>query len=132
MTREVELANLLAEIGLERGIAVEQLADDLARLTLPGFIDAQAFNAALFGALEAQLRAQYDQAIADLRLRFSAEPVAASPIQPLKPISNTRSPRPKPASTHPPSLETPTLPEIPVAKPDLPDDATIHWDPRQR
>jgi len=51
MTREEELANLLSGTGLERGVAIEQLADDLARLNLPDFIDVAAFRAALLNAL---------------------------------------------------------------------------------
>jgi hypothetical protein len=112
MTREEELANLLEEIGLERGVAIEQLVEDLARLLLPNFIDAQAFRAALLDALEGQLRAQLEVTIAELRQRFG---VAA--------YSMNTPPLP------PRSLIAPTEPTAQPPAPELPDDATIHWEP---
>jgi hypothetical protein len=130
MTREEELASLLSEIGLERGVAIEQLAGDLARLNLPGFLDARAFRAALLDALEYQLRSQLESTIAELRGHFGAMNLGASPA------SHNPQPRIEPPRSQPvaPPRESPTSPAEPAAQvtePELPDDATIHWEPGQ-
>jgi len=137
MTREEELASLLSEIGLERGVAIEQLVDDLARLRLPSFIDDRAFRAALLNALEYQLRAQLETTISDLRRRFGAGPgvISALPTKQGE-ISLPPNPRLEPTRAQPVSLpqgptNRPIEPPAQTAEPDLPDDATIHWEPEQ-
>ena len=131
MTREEQLANMLSEIGLERGVAIGQLADDLVRLSLPSFIDAQAFRAALLNALEYQLRAQVETTIAELRRRFgAASPETNRPPSP-KSASASRlsTSRPEPLPSQP--VAAPAEPAGRVTEPDLPDDATIHWESGQ-
>lgn len=124
MTREEELATLIAQIGLERGVDAEQVADEMGRMALPRFIDAQGFRAALVTVLERQLRAQVERQIDAIRQRMGAAPAPATPDVP--PILDRR-PAVGPAPPAPQPAEAPTHP---LAS-DLPDDATIYWTPDQ-
>lgn len=132
MSREEELAGLLAQIGLERGVGVERLADELARVTLPGFIDGQEFRQSLVAALERQLRAQVEEQIGAIRLRIGG---ATSPVVDSTPPREESPRTPDTSSWEPPEAETsepePVVPltSAPAPPPDMPDDATVYWAP---
>jgi hypothetical protein len=132
MTREQELSNLLSAIGLERGVSVEQLADELARMTLPSYVDGQLFQASVLAALEHQLRAQTEAQIDALRRRLSG----AAASHPHPPQAPATAPSPTTAShdgqrdqQYPRPAAAPVETAPPPVEPQLPDDATIYWAP---
>ena len=72
--RETELANLLIRMAADRGIEVEQAAEELALIALPSFVDSRAFRSAVIQALETHLRAQVEERVQSIRRRFDMEP----------------------------------------------------------
>ncbi len=65
--RESELANLLVQMGLDRGMTIEQVAAELAALGMPSFVDAGAFRSHVLQAAETQMRSQVEAQINRLR-----------------------------------------------------------------
>lgn len=64
---ERELAGIIVRMGLARGLDADRLVDELARMSLPGFLDAQAFRASLVDTIEEQWRAELDARVRRLR-----------------------------------------------------------------
>ncbi len=71
--REQELASLMIQAGLERGIDVEQVVEELLTLPLPSFVDSQLFRSSLLTAVEAHLQAQLADRMRRLRKQFGLE-----------------------------------------------------------
>lgn len=125
--RERELANLIVQIGLDQGVSVEQIAQEVAAMRLPSFIDGQAWRDAIVEAVEAQLRARVEEQIAELRRRMGLpQPVQGRVQMP------SMEPSPAAAETVMPNSEPVAVPPAaPVARdPDLPSDATMFWSKR--
>lgn len=77
MMRERELSNLMIQAGLERGMDVEQVVDELLALPVPSFVDPQLFRGSLLAAVEAHLLAQVADRMRRLRQQVGLEPRAA-------------------------------------------------------
>ena len=138
MNREEELASLLSEIGLERGVGIEQLAGELARLSLPTFIDTQVFRSAVLNAVEYQLHAQLEATMDDLRRRFGertstnvAPPSPRPAVMPRPSRLQSDPSRPQPIVSSQELVSRPTELATPPAEPELPSDATVLWMPGQ-
>lgn len=82
--REQDLAAVLFAQGVQSGLSMERVIDELGAMTWPSFVDAHAFREALAGAAETQLRQQLEQQLAMIRRKidvprpFSAPPVSAA------------------------------------------------------
>ena len=135
--RERELADLFIAIGVENGVQIERVTEELGTLALPSFVDARAFRAALLTAAETQLRAQLDDRIRRMRRQLGAEGAAAAAAQapmPAPPAARLNMPNPEPD----PPLSSETIVEpIPmdgsqtmVGAEDMPGDATMVWQTR--
>lgn len=72
--RERELSNLMIQAGLERGVDVEQVVEELLALPVPSFVDAEVYRGSLLTAVEAHLMAQVADRMQRLRQRFDLEP----------------------------------------------------------
>jgi hypothetical protein len=140
-----QLAELLVQIGLDRGTDVDTIAQELSTLKLPQFVDAEAFRASLLTAIETQLRRQTDERIRKLREQL-AVPSSSQPVMPAPPA-----PPAPPASEPQGRVNLPTdasgaaqtpAPAPPLASPVLdqfqtivepagmPKDATMIWKSR--
>ena len=133
--RERELADLFIAIGVENGVQIERVTEELGTLALPSFVDARAFRAALLTAAETQLRAQLDDRIRRMRRQLGAEGAAAAPA-PMAAPPAARLNMPNPEPDLPLSSETIVEP-IPmdgsqtiVGAEDMPGDATMVWQTR--
>jgi hypothetical protein len=130
--RERELATLLIEIGLQSGVSIDRVVDELGSMSTPSFVSQQTFRGALADAAEAHLRRQFEDQLSRLRQKiganrpvvgrvqvaaepdvqpFANEPFANEPIAPLKAAEP-----PPPAPAAPPAVEE-----------ELPADATLVW-----
>lgn len=75
---ERQLADLFIHIGVDRGVNVDQIATDLAEVSLPSFVDEAAFKASLLDAIETQLRRQTDERIQQLRQQLTSQVAPAA------------------------------------------------------
>jgi hypothetical protein len=82
---EQQLAAMLVTIGLERGADIDQIADEIGRLTMPAFVDISALRAAALPVLEERLRAEAEYQIAIMRHRLAGDGVAPAPTPPVAP-----------------------------------------------
>ncbi len=126
--REKDLANIIVQIGIDRGVDLDHIVDELGATTLPSFIDKSAYNAALIEAIEARLRQQVEERIQGLRRQLGLS--ASAPAGRLNEAS------PKPAWV-PPVAEpatSDTLHSFPsdeeTLDEDLQSDATMIWTTR--
>lgn len=134
-----QLAELLVQIGLDRGTDVDTIAQELSTLKLPQFVDAEAFRASLLTAIETQLRRQTDERIRKLREQL-AVPSSSQPVMPAPPASEPQgrvnlptdasgaAQTPAPA----PPLASPVLDQFQtiVEPAGMPKDATMIWKSR--
>ena len=81
--REQDLAAVLFAQGIQSGLSMERVIDELGAMNWPSFVNAHAFREALAGAAETQLRQQLEQQLAMIRRKidvprpFSAPPAGA-------------------------------------------------------
>jgi hypothetical protein len=75
--REQELAAHLFEWGVQSGLSMDRVIDELGAINWPSFIDATTFRASLGGAAEAQLRRQMEEQLAMIRRKIGGETSAA-------------------------------------------------------
>lgn len=134
--RERELADLFIAIGVENGVQIERVTEELGVLALPSFVDARAFRAALLTAAETQLRAQLDDRIRRMRRQLGAEGAAAAAAAPVAAPPAARLNMPNPEPDPPLSSETIVEPmpmdgsQTIVGAEDMPGDATMVWQTR--
>lgn len=77
--REAQLVGLLIQMGVDRGLDIEQAADQISGATLPVFVDDRALREAIIGEVESHLRSQMEQRLQLMRRRFEVgEPAGAS------------------------------------------------------
>lgn len=131
-----QLAELLVQIGLERNADVDTVARELSDLKLPDFVDAAAFRASLFSAIEVQLRRQTDERIRKLRDQLSvpagqeaAPPVPPSP-EPQGRVTIPPAPAPAPAPVEQPAAPVADQFQTIVEPAGMPKDATMIWKSR--
>lgn len=136
--RERELADLFIAIGVENGVQIERVTEELGTLMLPSFVDARAFRAALIDTAEAQLRAQLDDRIRRMRRQLgvdgAASAASASATSGGTPVVARLNMQPEPE----PSMGSETIVEqIPndgaqamIGADELPGDATMVWQTR--
>ncbi len=125
--RERQLANLLIQMGMERGMDIEQVVQEMAGAVLPAFVDARAFRAALVEVAEGQLRSQMEERLSRLRQQLAPPAPVQGRVQlgPAAPSyrsapaerEHEREPEPAPASA---------TDEVRPG-PELPSDATMIW-----
>jgi len=72
MNHEAELAQLLIQMGADRGIDVETILAELSWTQFPSFVDAEAVRASLVDAVESWWRADLESRIDQLRNQFVA------------------------------------------------------------
>ena len=146
---ERQLADLLVSIGLDRNVDIERIANELAGVTLPAYVDKAVFQGALLEAVEAQLYRQTDERIRLLRQQISAgpgmqgrvvpdesppaadqpdhdtlqEPAAATHEEPAPPP-----PPPTPVDQAPYEERDTTM----VESEEIPEDATMIWKSRDK
>lgn len=137
--RERELADLFIAIGVENGVQIERVTEELGTLALPSFVDARVFRAALIDTAEVQLRAQLDDRIRRMRRQLGVEGAAAAagatsassggtPI-----VARLNMPAPDP---EPPMGSETIVEQIPdgaqnmLGADELPGDATMVWQTR--
>ena len=78
--REQDMAAVLFAQGVQSGLNMEQVIDELGVINWPSFVDASAFRAALAEAAETQLRRQLDEQLAMIRRKIDgARPGATAP-----------------------------------------------------
>lgn len=119
MTHERDLCNLLIQMGLDRGVDVGHVTEELATLALPSFADTAAFRNVLVEAAETQLRLQMDERIRKLRQQLG---VAALP--------STQGEADLSATSSPPLTRVPAMTdqdEPTAVDENLPEDATVMW-----
>lgn len=71
--REQELASLMIQAGLEQGVDVDRVVEELLTLPLPSFVDSQVFRGSLLTAMESHLQAQVADRMRRLRKQFGLE-----------------------------------------------------------
>jgi hypothetical protein len=80
--RESELANLLIQMGVDRGLDVERAADELASTSLPSFVDVRTFRASLLESVESEMRKQMEQRLQAMRQKFGTSSSYTPPAAP--------------------------------------------------
>jgi hypothetical protein len=145
--RESELAELLIRMASDRGVEIDAAAEELASFTLPSFVDARSFRAAVIQALERHLRAEVEERLQSIRRRFDADPQKQPIVPPRQtPQANIAPPskplisaEPAPRYVEQADLPDSTMAEIApqaepadnsVAEDELPTDATMVWTTR--
>jgi hypothetical protein len=135
--RERELADLFIAIGVDAGVQIERVTEELGTLVLPSFVDARAFRAALIDTAEAQLRAQLDDRIRRMRRQMGVEGAAAasasasSGATPIVARLNMPAPEPEPAMGSETIVEQiPDGAQNMLGPDELPSDATMVWQTR--
>jgi len=129
--RERELATLYIEIGLQSGVSIDRVVDELGTLAMPSFVNQQTFRSAIADAAEAHLRRQFEDQLARLRQKMGANrpvvgrvQVAPEPdVQPFTGAPIASMPAPSPIAEVPPAV----INEPPPAEDELPSDATLVW-----
>ena len=123
MMRERELSNLMIQAGLERGLDVEKVVDELLALPVPSFVDPQAFRGSLLAAVEAYLLAQVAERMRRLRQQFEMEPRARESARVEGPLESA-----------PTTVDNNAITEAKIQMPgrspkveELPSDATMIW-----
>ena len=130
---EQQLAELLVSIGLERNVEIDDIAGQLASLSLPTYIDQSTFKNSLLEAVESQLYRQTDERIRMLRQQFDSPGVAGRVQQ--EPSETADDPTPTPAPVTQPGIayedHSETVVETEDIPDDIPDDATMVWGTRK-
>lgn len=123
MMRERELSNLMIQAGLERGLDVEKVVEELLALPVPSFVDPQAFRGSLLAAVEAYLLAQVAERMRRLRQQFGMEPRARESARVDAPLESA-----------PTIVDNNAITEAKIQMPgrtpkveELPSDATMIW-----
>jgi hypothetical protein len=138
--RERELASLLIQMGVDNGTEIEKIANDLAGLSLPSFVNPRAFRGALLEAVEDQMRAQMEQRLQAMRQKFDVAEARTPTTSGRFPDSSPHIASHTPATTGGPRpLERQPDSEITMLETivdDMPDDEgtsddTIVWSPRR-
>lgn len=78
---ERDLAGTIVKIGLARGLDADHLVEELARMTLPSFLDTRAFRASLVDTIEEQWRAELDARVQRLRDQLGGAAATAGRIE---------------------------------------------------
>jgi hypothetical protein len=90
--REQDLAAVLFAQGVQSGLSMEQVIDELGAVNWPSFVDTGVFREALAEAAETQLRRQLDEQLAMIRRKIDvARP--ATPAAPAARATSTASQR---------------------------------------
>jgi hypothetical protein len=122
MMRERELSSLMIQAGLERGIGVEQVVEELLAMPVPSFVDSQVFRDSLLEAVEAHLLGQVADRMQRLRQRFGLEPRTQAPSRVEAPVDSAPTMIDQNAVT---AAEIQTTGR--AFTDDLPGDATMVW-----
>ncbi len=148
MNREAKFAQLLIQMGVDRGLDVQQVLAELSTASFPSFIDAGAVRASLVDAVESWWRADLEQRINQLRNQYGLDAPessvpTASPTEPRfaapPPEVSTYQTEAQPRSTAPvfePIVDE-TIQDVPTEMPrpqdaseSIPSDATVIWNTR--
>lgn len=129
--RERELATLYIEIGLQSGVSVDRVVDELGTLALPSFVNQQTFRSAIADAAEAHLRRQFEDQLARLRQKIGANRPVVGRVQ-VPPEPEVQPFTGLPSNTAPVAGATGEAPPAVVNEPapvedELPADATLVW-----
>ena len=122
MMRERELSSLMIQAGLERGIGVEQVVEELLAMPVPSFVDSEVFRGSLLEAVEAHLLGQVADRMQRLRQRFGLEPRTQEPARVEAPVDSAPTMIDQNAVT---AAEIQTTGR--ASADDLPGDATMVW-----
>jgi hypothetical protein len=74
---ERALCDLLIRKGVDAGLPVDQVVEQLAEVAFPAFINMADYRATLFEAAEGQLRSEYEARLAALRQKVYADDAPA-------------------------------------------------------
>ena len=85
MNHEAELAQLLIQMGADRGVDIETILAELSWAQFPSFVDTEAVRASLVDAVESWWRADLESRINQLRTQYvagtgDAGPFGANPV----------------------------------------------------
>ncbi len=130
--REQELANLLIQIGSERGFEMDSLVNELASMKMPSFINERDFRDSLLQAVESQLRLQVDEQIRKMRERFRGESVPQGRVNMPQESSSNRPQQGQvqQGTVNPADLGS-VIDSTIIVDDDMPADATMVWDTRK-
>jgi hypothetical protein len=130
---ERQLADLLIQSGLERNVDIETIVSELAALTLPSFVNAEAFRTSLVDMLETRLRQQTDERIRRLRQQLEVSSHSDGRIQPqVQPDAEEPITMHEPEPVRDEHIVAAVEPARAVEPLDIPEDATMVWKSRDR
>ncbi len=97
MNHEAELAQLLIQMGADRGVDIETILAELSWAQFPSFVDTEAVRASLVDAVESWWRADLESRINQLRNQYvagtgDAGPFGANPVYEVAPSDQQSAP----------------------------------------